>query len=123
MPGQQHDVTFRFLAEPGDANFGGKVHGGMVMKWIDQAGYACAVDVLARNPAHGEQRLATSCVIVFVALDGPDGKPAVVPAWEPRDDTERGLQDYARRLIEVSRRMQQEVGGMRPPLRADGGHD
>ncbi len=23
-------------------NFGGKVHGGMVMKWIDQAGYACA---------------------------------------------------------------------------------
>lgn len=24
-------------------NFGGKVHGGAVMKWIDQAGYACAV--------------------------------------------------------------------------------
>ena len=33
----------RFLAEPGDVNFGGKVHGGAVMKWIDQAGYACAV--------------------------------------------------------------------------------
>lgn len=32
----------RFLAEPGDVNFGGKVHGGAVMKWIDQAGYACA---------------------------------------------------------------------------------
>ena len=28
---------FRFLAEPTDVNFGGKVHGGMVMKWIDQA--------------------------------------------------------------------------------------
>lgn len=33
----------RFLAEPTDINFGGKVHGGAVMKWIDQAGYACAV--------------------------------------------------------------------------------
>jgi acyl-CoA hydrolase len=30
------------LAEPTDVNFGGKVHGGAVMKWIDQAGYACA---------------------------------------------------------------------------------
>lgn len=35
-------IEFRFLAEPTDVNFGGKVHGGMVMKWIDQASYACA---------------------------------------------------------------------------------
>lgn len=35
-------INFRFLAEPTDVNFGGKVHGGMVMKWIDQASYACA---------------------------------------------------------------------------------
>ncbi|NQZ21624.1 MAG: acyl-CoA thioesterase [Colwellia sp.] len=35
-------VEFCFLAEPTDVNFGGKVHGGMVMKWIDQASYACA---------------------------------------------------------------------------------
>lgn len=35
-------VDFQFLAEPTHVNFGGKVHGGMVMKWIDQAGYACA---------------------------------------------------------------------------------
>lgn len=36
-------VDFQFLAEPTHVNFGGKVHGGMVMKWIDQTGYACAV--------------------------------------------------------------------------------
>ena len=36
-------ISLRFLAEPGDVNFGGKVHGGAVMKWIDQAGYACGV--------------------------------------------------------------------------------
>jgi acyl-CoA hydrolase len=35
-------VTLRFLAEPVHVNFGGKVHGGAVMKWIDQAGYTCA---------------------------------------------------------------------------------
>ena len=39
---RQRGVTLRFLAEPSDVNFGGKVHGGAVMKWIDQAGYTCA---------------------------------------------------------------------------------
>lgn len=38
----QRAIDFRFLAEPTDVNFGGKVHGGIVMKWMDQAGYACA---------------------------------------------------------------------------------
>jgi acyl-CoA hydrolase len=37
-------ITFRFLTEPSDVNFGGKVHGGAVMKWIDQVGYTCAVN-------------------------------------------------------------------------------
>lgn len=43
MSGHQRELTMRFLAEPSDVNFGGKVHGGVVMKWIDQAGYAAAV--------------------------------------------------------------------------------
>lgn len=42
-PDRPREITLRFLAEPTDVNFGGKVHGGAVMKWIDQAGYACAV--------------------------------------------------------------------------------
>ena len=29
--------TLRFLAKPSDVNWGGKVHGGIVMEWIDQA--------------------------------------------------------------------------------------
>jgi len=154
MSGQQHEVTFRFLAQPTDVNFGGKVHGGMVMKWIDQAGYACAVawsgaycvtasvsgiqfvkpiligdlvsvrarlihtgtssmhmavDVLAHDLRSGEQRLATSCVMIFVALDKPDGKPTPVPRWEPRDDAERRLQEQAKHLMELSREMEQLV--------------
>lgn len=43
MAGKQREISLRFLAEPTDVNFGGKVHGGTVMKWIDQAGYAAAV--------------------------------------------------------------------------------
>jgi acyl-CoA hydrolase len=39
---QQRSLDFRFLAEPTDVDFGGKVHGGVVMKWMDQASYACA---------------------------------------------------------------------------------
>jgi acyl-CoA hydrolase len=39
---RSRSVTLRFLAEPTDVNFGGKVHGGALMKWIDQAGYTCA---------------------------------------------------------------------------------
>jgi acyl-CoA hydrolase len=40
---RQREITLRFVAEPTDMNVYGKVHGGAVMKWIDQAGYACAV--------------------------------------------------------------------------------
>jgi acyl-CoA hydrolase len=42
LQGEQ-EITLRFLAEPTDINFEGKVRGGAVMKWIVQAGYACAV--------------------------------------------------------------------------------
>jgi acyl-CoA hydrolase len=154
MPGQQHELSFRFLAQPADVNFGGKVHGGMVMKWIDQAGYACAagwsgaycvtasvsgiqfvapiligdlvtvrarlihtgtssmhlaVDVSARDLRKGEERLATSCVMVFVALDEQGGKPTPVPRWEPRDDGGRRLQEHARQLMALSKEMQQLI--------------
>ncbi|WP_260261105.1 acyl-CoA thioesterase [Vibrio intestinalis] len=42
MSEPQREITLRFLAEPSDVNFGGKVHGGAAMKWIDLAAYACA---------------------------------------------------------------------------------
>lgn len=42
MKKPQRDITLRFLAEPQDVNFGGKVHGGAVMKWINLAAYACS---------------------------------------------------------------------------------
>lgn len=43
MSGQQREVVMRFLSAPTDINYAGKVHGGQVMKWIDQVGYAAAL--------------------------------------------------------------------------------
>jgi len=40
----KRETFLRFLAQPTDVNFGGKVHGGSVMKWLDQAGYVCATN-------------------------------------------------------------------------------
>ena len=34
--------TLRFLAAPTDVNWGGKVHGGIVMRWIDEAAHVVA---------------------------------------------------------------------------------
>jgi acyl-CoA hydrolase len=158
MSGQQSELDFRFLAEPADVNYGGKVHGGVVMKWIDQVGYAAAVgwsgrysvtvsvggirfvapvrigdlvtvtaklvhtgtssmrfaiDVRARNPGFegepGDDRLCTHCVIVFVALDGVEGKPTAVPAWIPQNDKDKRLAEYAQQVMEISKGIQETV--------------
>ena len=37
-------ATLRFLAAPTDVNSGGEVHGGRVMRWIDEAAYVCGAD-------------------------------------------------------------------------------
>ena len=162
MSGQQRDLDFRFMAEPGDVNYGGKVHGGVVMKWIDQVGYAAAVgwsgrysvtvavggirfvapvrigdlvivsaklvhtgtssmhfsvDVRARNPgfddAAGSERLCTHCVIVFVALDGVEGKPTAVPAWLPQSDEDRRLAEYAQKVMALSKGIEETVARYR----------
>lgn len=146
-------VTLRFLAEPSHVNFGGKVHGGAVMKWIDQAGYTCAagwtgeycvtlyvgglhfirpirvgeivelralvihtgrtslhiaIDIYARDPKVPDLTRTGHCVIVFVSLS-EDGRPQRVPSWTPVSDTDRALQAYALRLIELRKLMDAEL--------------
>lgn len=161
MPGHKRETIMRFLTEPTDVNFGGKVHGGMVMKWIDQAGYAGAVgwsgkysvtvavggiqfvepiligdlvtvrckliltgrssmhfaiDVLARDLKSGGERLATHCVIVFVALDGENGRPTGVPTWQPASEEDRQLAAYAEKVMELSKHLEEEVARYRPAI-------
>src|SRR4029453_1430375 len=47
--GTAERVTLRFMASPTDVNWGGKVHGGIVMKWIDEAAYVCASRYCGRD--------------------------------------------------------------------------
>ncbi|WP_018297385.1 acyl-CoA thioesterase [Corynebacterium lubricantis] len=37
-------VVHRFLAKPTDVNWGGNVHGGTAMEWIDEAGMNCTME-------------------------------------------------------------------------------
>jgi len=47
--GTAPSATLRFLASPSDINWGGKVHGGNIMRWIDEAAYVCGADWAARH--------------------------------------------------------------------------
>ena len=153
MTKRQREITLRFLAEPTDVNFGGKVHGGAVMKWIDQAGYACAVgwsgkycvtiyvggirflkpvlighmveisarliysgrtsmhvavDVRASDPRGGEPTHTTHCIIIFVAVD-ESGQPVEVPSWTPTTPAEIEQEQYAKRLMELRKSIEQQM--------------
>lgn len=43
-PSDAPRLITRFLAKPTDINWGGKVHGGTAMEWIDEAGAACTME-------------------------------------------------------------------------------
>jgi len=43
-----HQLTMTVLMTPDTANFAGKVHGGTILKLLDQAAYACASRYAAR---------------------------------------------------------------------------
>lgn len=132
-------LVFRFLAEPQHVNFGGKVHGGAVMKWMDEAAYACAagfsgrycvtvsvsgirfiapihigemVEIHARVLLTGKtsitiglevratevrtdlRRLATRCLMTFVAVDDA-GTPTRAPSFKPESEADQRWADYA----------------------------
>jgi acyl-CoA hydrolase len=91
-------IDFRFLAEPTDVNFGGKVHGGMVMKWIDQAAYACAAQwskryciTVSANAIRFIRPILVGQLIKLTARIVHTGKTSmhiyvVVRAGDPKDD-------------------------------------
>lgn len=154
MKDRPRSLTLQFLAEPTDVNFGGKVHGGAVMKWIDQAGFAAAVgwsasycvtvavggirfvapikisnlvavsatlvrtgrtsmqfvvEVRARSPLGGEDKLCTHCIIVFVAVDRETGEAVEVPQWIPQTEEDKEFFDYAGKVMELSKGIEETV--------------
>ena len=160
MTDRPRSLTLQFLAEPTDVNFGGKVHGGAVMKWIDQAGFAAAVvwsgsycvtvavggirfvapvkisnlvavtatlvrtgrtsmqfvvEVRARSPLGGEDKLCTHCIIVFVAVDRETGASVEVPHWEPESDEDRHFFEYAEKVMTLSKSIEDTVARYAKP--------
>ncbi len=77
------------------------------------------VDVFERDLKTQAETLATHCVITFVALDAPDGKPTTVPAWTPATDEDRLLEGYALRVMELSKQLEDEIGRAREAIAPD----
>lgn len=146
-------ITFQFLSEPTDVNYGGKVHGGAVMKWIDQVGYSAAsmwaesycvtvyvggirfykpihigdmvkvdadiiytgntsmhiaIDVYSKRVTERVFQKKTHCIIVFVAVD-ENGKSRKVPKWVPTTDREIELEQYAIKLKDLRKNIEDEM--------------
>ncbi|MGC5171936.1 acyl-CoA thioesterase [Microbacterium sp. DT81.1] len=60
-------VTMRFLVPPSVVNWGGKAHGGTVMRWIDEAAYACAASWMRDGDGASEAVAVYSGGIHFFA--------------------------------------------------------
>lgn len=67
-----------------------------------------SVSVYARDPTAEKARFTTHCILVFVAVDS-DGRPTAVPAFTPATPQARRLNDYARKMIDLRQRMQDEA--------------
>jgi acyl-coenzyme A thioesterase PaaI-like protein len=119
-----HGVTLRFLAEPSHVNFGGKVHGGAVMKWIDQAGYtaaaswtgdycvtACVGGIRFLQPINVGELLEVRARIIRTGTTSMDVsiEPKPVPRWSPTSPVDQALEQYAARLSEVRKGLDQEI--------------
>lgn len=149
----KNSLTFQFISEPTDVNYGGKVHGGVVMKWIDQIAYACArdwsetycvtvyvggirfyrpiqigqmvkldskiiytgsssmhiaVDVFSRDLNSKKFEKTTHCIIVFVAID-ENGKPNSVKKWIPKTESDKQLEQYAIKLMDLRKQIEDEM--------------
>ena len=156
MSKPRREITLRFLAQPTDANYGGNVHGGSAMKWLDQAGYACAtawsghycvtafvsdinfhhsitvghlievnariiytgntsmhiaIDLYSGDPKDGRLSKAMHCLMVFVAVD-EQGKSTPVPKWVADSESDKKLETYALRVMEMRRLNQKELDSL-----------
>jgi acyl-CoA hydrolase len=143
--GTAEETVLRFLAAPTDINWGGKVHGGTAMRWIDEAAYVCgakwsgrpviavyaggvrfyrpmhighlveirarlihtaarglhiSVNVWSGDPATGQLKLTTNCLMVMVALDD-EGRALPAKQWHPVSQEDKDLDAFAQELVRL----------------------
>lgn len=67
-----------------------------------------AVDVYSRNFSQKEFEKKTHCVIVFVSVD-EHGHPIQVKKWEPKEENEIKLAEYAQKLKSLREQINNEM--------------
>jgi acyl-CoA hydrolase len=66
--------------------------------------------VYSKKPEKLDYKHNTHCIIIFVALD-EDGKPNPVPAFVPENEEDKKMENYARRLMELRKGIEDEMSG------------
>ena len=108
----QSRIIMARAMQPTDANGYGNVHGGVIMRFVDEAAGAVAIrhaqsrcvtafmtytghtslevecQVTAESIISGDERRVSTCYLVFVAID-EQGKPRAVPPLILESDEER----------------------------------
>lgn len=67
-----------------------------------------AIDVYSRNIKEKTFEKKTHCIIVFVAVD-KKGKSVQVPKWIPTTEQEIQMQEYAIKLMNLRRDIEDEM--------------
>ena len=62
----------------------------------------------AGKPKEGKLSKSMRCIMVFVAVD-ENGKPVEVPSWEPVNDSDIGMKDYALSIMELRKTNQKNL--------------
>ena len=63
----------------------------------------------AGPPQFRQKEKTTHCVIVFVAMDEKTKTAIPVPKWVPQTPKEKAMEDYAKRLMELRKGIDQEM--------------
>lgn len=150
-------LTMTVLMTPDKANFMGNVHGGDLLKLLDQVAYACAsryagkqavtlsvdqvtfrqpihvgelvtcfasvnytgntsmeigIKVIAENIQSQAKRHVNSCFFTMVAI-GQDGRPSVVPTFNPKTPNELRRHRGAQLRREMRRQYESEALNIR----------
>ena len=74
-----------------------------------------SVEVRAGSPmeAGTPARLCTHCMIVFVAMDEATSAPVPVPSWSPSSESDRRLAEYAGKVMELGRGIEDTIAQAR----------
>ena len=99
LPFEKHKLTMSVLMTPDKANFAGKVHGGDILKYLDQVAYACAsrycgnyVVTMSVDQVVFQKSILVGNLVTFLASVNYTGKTSMeVGIKVIAEDIQRGI--------------------------------